>query len=268
MKDYKKPVKIQRLGASRPHDLPETFGESLFDKFMPLIEEAEKNEPLFAGDSFSRNQLFCCSSINDEKIQPIISFGDMFSAEKDEKTLISSSNTGKLNFTGQDNNKITINDETCIYTSDSIYIGDPPGTYQIGDNIDNTPMYSPNYPYSIGGTSTFKFGLGNDKYAVMNLPRKELPLAVYICGRMLTLGILGTDVECAYTGKQIVFEPGVVSSAKFGNRITVSVEYKDEIFHYNIGRNGNIAYENEKSSTLEVTLVSTIRKDGALSGSQ
>jgi len=257
MKAYKKPAKIQRLGANRPRDLPETL-----------------EEPLFAGDSFSRNQLFCCGNINDEKTQPNISFGDtdcgMFSGKDDELTLISSNNTGQLDFTGlQDSNKITVTG-TRVYTSDSVYIGDSPGTYRIGDNIDNDPMYSPNYPYNIGvgGTSTFNFRLGNDKYAVMNLPRKELPLAVYICGRMLTLGILGTDVECAYTGKQIVFEPGVVSTVKFGNRITVSVEYKDEIFHYNIGQNGIIAYENEKSSTLEVTLVSTIRKDGALSGTQ
>lgn len=102
---------------------------------------------------------------------------------------------------------------------------------------------------------------GNEKYAVMGLPRKdEVPTAVFVCGRMLTLGALGTDVECAYAGDQLVFEPGVVTAMSFGGRITISIEFHDEICHYNAGQDGVVTYDGENSSTLETTLVSTIKK--------
>ena len=128
-------------------------------------------------------------------------------------------------------NKITISDNTGYFkdSGDSIYIGD----------------LTPNK---------------NDKYVMMELPREDVPIAVFVCGRMLTMGILGTDVEVAYTGDKLVFEPGIVGAMVFGDRITVSVEYHDEIYHYNIGTNGMVEYVSENSSTLETTLVSTISK--------
>lgn len=167
---------------------------------------------------------------------------------------------------------ITTTDGTGIWEdySDSIYIGDPPVVDQNILTAPNTNPYiltTPNpYTYTTGTTISIGYNK-NEKYAVMELPRTDLPIAVYVCGRMLTLGILGTDVECAYTGDKLVFEPGAVSAVAMGNRITVSVEYNDEIYHYNVGNDGHVVYE-DNSSTLVVTLVSTISKEGPTSGAK
>jgi len=154
-------------------------------------------------------------------------------------------------------------------TNDSIFIGD--------STCDPSSMgiVSPNntgvlYPHSMSDhsiqpsliyTGTTATGRSvNQKYAVIELDRDNVPVAVYICGRMVTLGILGTDVECAFAGNKLVFEPGVIGTASFEKRITISIEYDDEICHFNIGDNGRITYTNEHSSTLVATLVSTIKK--------
>lgn len=137
-------------------------------------------------------------------------------------------------------------------------------TNAIYDNAiyDNT-IWSNNYiqlnsevfnSYTTSNTNT------NLKYAVVELARKDVPVAVYVCGRMVTLGILGTDVECAFTGDKLVFKPYVIIATNFGSKITLSIEYDNEIQHYNMGKNGQIIYINEQPSTLEVTLVSTIVK--------
>lgn len=163
---------------------------------------------------------------------------------------------------------------------DGGYIGDPPEpevqTFDgFGNLIAPTPMqYQQPYtiqPNTITTTGAFNFGLNkNEKYAVVELDREDVPMAVYICGRMLTLGILGTAVECAFTGNKLVFEPGVVSAIAFGNRITMSIEYDDEIRHYNIGTAGQVTYISDQSSTMDITIVSTIvkKKGSSLSGEQ
>jgi hypothetical protein len=205
----------------------------------------------------------------------------------DELSIVTTSDGTKLNLNEDDfsSNKIYSSGSITTIGDDSVYIGDNIGgdSIQIGDPVGDQYPYgisggdialsqTPNNTY-LPGQMSFSTGVSiaynqNEKYAVMNLPRKELPLAVYVCGRMLTLGILGTDVECAYTGEQLIFEPGAVSAIRFGSRITASVEYNDEILHYNVGQNGAVTYEGWNSSTLEVTLISTIKKEGALSGTQ
>lgn len=155
------------------------------------------------------------------------------------------------------------------------YSGSSTGELRIGDTLDEngiSHIYTPNttapWPptpitYIAGGANGTMFSLntGNEKYAVMDLPRKDgVPTAVFVCGRMLTLGVLGTDVECAFAGDQLVFEPGVVTAMSFGGRITISIEFHDEICHYNVGQDGVVTYDGENSSTLETTLVSTIKK--------
>jgi len=178
---------------------------------------------------------------------------------------------------GHSNTIITTTDGTGIgdISGDSIWIGDPmDNPNYIGDpNLGKLTFGNPNY----GGitvqpstcSTTFSIGYNeNDKYAVMELPREgELPTSVFVSGRMLTLGILGTDVECAFTGDKLVFEPGAVSAISYGKRITISVEYQDAIYHYNVGSNGMVEYL-PNSSTLVVTLVSTIKKDGNLVGAK
>src|SRR5271157_4803221 len=54
-------------------------------------------------------------------------------------------------------------------------------------------------------------------YKVMKLPRKEMPKTVYALGKMVTLGILGSDCECAYTGQHLVFAPNVAEGTYIVN---------------------------------------------------
>jgi len=175
---------------------------------------------------------------------------------------MSTSDSGATQFTGFSyplNNQYTNGDT--IYISDNTdytYIGDPVeqttngvvwGNGTNGITLDNN-WYA----------TTFNIDYSkNCKYAVAELPRKDMPISVFICGRMLTLGILGTDVECAYTGEKLVFSPGVVGAISYGSRITMSVEYSNEIYHYNIGKEGRIEYIND-SSTMVTALASTIKK--------
>jgi len=140
---------------------------------------------------------------------------------------------------------------TISETSNNIILDDSTFISTIG--VGGTGIPNVNYPVSV---PTITFTSVSDKYRILELPRDDsCPIAVYVCGRMVTLGILGTDVECAFTGDKLVFEPGIIQSILMSGRITVSVEYKDKIYHYNVSTNLV-----DNSSTLLATLVSTIEK--------
>lgn len=252
----KKPGKIRRLDGNRIRDLPNLDTE-LHDSIKQMAASAQekKDEPMFAGDSFVRDAFYC----NAGAPAAGISFSDDsdcgFFSSSDNEIKISASRSTTAH---------------SISTTDDFNFGSTTVPYTVPNIlIQPTDTTSTGTIWLGGGSSTVAIGYDkNAKYAVMNLPRKDSPIAVYVCGRMVTLGILGTDVECAYTNGQVVFEPGAVSAVQFGDRITLSIEYNDEILHYNVGKNGSIEYEGENSSILKVTLVSTIKKDGALLGSR
>ena len=122
------------------------------------------------------------------------------------------------------------------------------GVYYPYTTYPNNGIY---YPYT-----TTTYIPPDSKYTVMELPRQDMPTKIYVCGKLVTLGILGTDVECAYIGGQIVFSPNVISINWLG-RTTIIVEYKDEIYNYNINKEGMYV---GTSHILNTTLVSTIKK--------
>jgi len=97
----------------------------------------------------------------------------------------------------------------------------------------------------------------HDCYAIFELPERRIPRRVYLCGRLVTLGAIGTDVECAFAGKKLIFEPGLINALTFNGRVTVSLEYDDCTYHYNIGREGIPAFR-PNSKTLDAQLVSKI----------
>jgi len=98
-----------------------------------------------------------------------------------------------------------------------------------------------------------------DRYTIVDLPRKELPNAVYICGRKLTIGIIGTDVECAYVGSQLVFSPGAINAVPIRHPVYLMIEYTDEIYNYRISDLGSIMYIGE-SQKINTVLVSVTKK--------
>ena len=130
----------------------------------------------------------------------------------------------------------------------------------------NSPYIAPyqpqqNNPYIYTTTSGTSINIksGTDKYAVMKLERNDLPTHVFVSGRLVTMGLLGTDVEVAFVGDQLVFSPGVINSISYEGRVTLSVEYKDEIQHYNIGRDGEIWFIDD-SLEIDAVLLSKVAK--------
>jgi hypothetical protein len=88
------------------------------------------------------------------------------------------------------------------------------------------------------------------RYYTFELPHKsKVPTHVFVNGKLLTFGIVGTDVECAFAGSHLIFDADV-----FGFTVkTLIVEYKEEMFHYNINPDMGKA-------KLNCTLMSTTQK--------
>jgi len=104
----------------------------------------------------------------------------------------------------------------------------------------------------------------NSDYAIFELPLEAMPTLVFVCGKLVTLGLLGANAECAYipaTKKghksQLIFSPGVIVGNN--NRLTVSLDYKEAVYHYNIGMDGRLSYK-EESIIVEQFLISVISK--------
>lgn len=119
-------------------------------------------------------------------------------------------------------------------------------------------------PYGTGtsGDTTWSWGgvqvaNSSGSYAVFMLPERKIPKKVFVNGRLVTVGALGTDAECAYAGKKLIFEPGLINVLAFNGRLTVSLEYKNKTYHYNIGSNG-IPDLKPNTTTLDAQLVSVI----------
>lgn len=113
---------------------------------------------------------------------------------------------------------------------------------------------APQKTWNWGGTQIYN---NHDCYAIFELPRRKIPRRVYLCGRLVTLGALGTDVECAYAGKKLIFEPGLINALTYNGRVTISLEYDDCTYHYNAGSQGIPAFKSS-SKTLDAQLVSKI----------
>jgi hypothetical protein len=108
-------------------------------------------------------------------------------------------------------NIITTNDST--YVTDTIYTG------SISGGTTGTIKIN---PYSSGNPQTF------------DVPREDMPTYVFVAGRMLTIGIIGSDAEVCFMKDYLRFRPGIISCVQFCDVITLSIEYKDEIYHYHL----------------------------------
>ena len=157
-------------------------------------------------------------------------------------------------------------------TIDSTAGGESFGDFYIGDYPPLQELDSAGNPiYPIGGTSggiltmpntgtassPFSIGYAPQKYSVMDLPRDDMPIKVFVAGRMLTIGMLGSDVDAAFIGDQLIFSPGVLNAISYDGRISISLEYKNEIYHYNLNTPQCIS---GSSTTISVTLLSVIQK--------
>lgn len=128
------------------------------------------------------------------------------------------------------------------------------------DTTGNIVWIDPNDQY-YWPTNTINYPTTNslaNHHSIMDLPVKnKMPISVFVCGRMITLGIIGSNVECAYINGQLIFMPGTLDGV-FGKQITVSIEYNDAIYHYNLGQ---YLTHQSCSKKVDAQLVSTISKD-------
>lgn len=99
------------------------------------------------------------------------------------------------------------------------------------------------------------------KYSVFELPLKnKMPNKVYVNGILLTVGILGSDVQAAFAGDKIIFSPGEIPGiADWNKRLTVSLDYGDSLYHYNIITDDRCIVEfKEGSNIIKAKLVSKV----------
>lgn len=136
------------------------------------------------------------------------------------------------------------------YSGDSITIGDSCSSGNIWIN----PV--PSQTVLSGGSFSLQNAMHN-KYAVFELPEDDVPEAVYVCGRLVTLGAIGTAVECAFVGDKLIFEPGILNAINYNGRLTVSLKYPEKTYHYNVGEEGVLQFKAGTSIVIS-ELVSTI----------
>lgn len=171
-----------------------------------------------------------------------------FNPSSDQLEIVTSNNTGQPNA-----NSIY----TPTTTTGTINIGGTGGGSS--GNISITP-YTPNYnPVTVTSTG---FGVNNpkQKYTVFKLPKKGIvPNKVYVAGRLVTVGILGSDVQAAFAGDKLVFAPGEINVITYNEKLTISLDYGDWVYHYNVELDafGQVSYE-EDSNIVKAKMVSKV----------
>jgi len=90
-----------------------------------------------------------------------------------------------------------------------------------------------------GNTITFSgissYSPNSKNYEILQMPCDKMPEMVYVNGRLVTLGLMGSDVECAYLGDdKLIFSPGVLDATIYNERMTVSLFFAKEILHFNL----------------------------------
>ena len=115
--------------------------------------------------------------------------------------------------------------------------------------------------YQSGSTITFASAASSPKYTVFRLPVKDvMPNKVYVSGRLVTVGILGSDVQAAFAGDKIIFSPGELSTATY-EKLTVSLDYGDYMYHYVIKYKSWTIEHEEESNIVKAKLVSKVKQE-------
>lgn len=157
-------------------------------------------------------------------------------------------------------------DFTTTDSSNSIYIGGGSSGNHSFTATNQKPILtigpssnSHYYQPYITGTGGITFN-SHDKYRVFRLPESSMPNKVYVSGRLVTVGIIGSDVQAAYGGgNKLIFAPGELEIIQYNDRLTVSIDYGDALYHYNVITSDAGAVETEEGSTVVVTkLVSKV----------
>lgn len=126
---------------------------------------------------------------------------------------------------------------------------------------------SPYGNWSVGSNTTWTVGGKEATYTILKLPRKKMPEKIFVQGLLKTCGLLGTDAECAYTGKDmIVFSPhtipldvgGYITFGAPPAKSTISIEYHDAIYHYVVDY---VPVKGDNTTILDVRQVGEVKKE-------
>lgn len=116
---------------------------------------------------------------------------------------------------------------------DSIeYLSSSSNGYNINFPQYQQPLYTQTY-------TTTSINSQNEDYMVFPLPEEKGLQAVFVNGRMVTLGILGSDAECCFANKSIIMDRSVLG-IMYNSKATLILEYKDHYYHYSLGSFINI----------------------------
>ena len=172
--------------------------------------------------------------------QPILNKGGVFGVGATSTKAASVSSNSTIT-TGTIGNKTTINPGTITYT---------------GTTLVPQSTTIPYYGYNTITTPQVK-----QKYSIFKLPMDNIiPNKVYVMGKLVTVGILGTNVQAAFAGgDKLIFSPGEIIGEYGKDNITVSLDYGDWLYHYNVS--GGVCapdYISEDSNILKAKLVSKV----------
>ena len=111
-----------------------------------------------------------------------------------------------------------------------------------GPNITSTTSIG-SYTYPTPGTWTSGYvtiankTTAHPSYVLFKLPVQKLPDMVFLNGRALSLGLLGSKAECAFGSNSLIFAGQVFSELPYSRigqpgRFTIILQYKTKTFHY------------------------------------
>jgi hypothetical protein len=126
-----------------------------------------------------------------------------------------------------------------------------------------TPYINPNPNiFTNPSSSTITFSNLQQKYTVFELPKEKkgiVPNKVYVSGRLVTVGILGSDVQAAFSGDKLVFSPGEIDIMQYNDKMTISLDYGDWLYHYNLNKSvyGGLEFDDD-SNIVKSKLVSKV----------
>lgn len=131
----------------------------------------------------------------------------------------------------------------------------------IASGITILPYNNPSNSYYYT-TTTNSISIKQD-YDVFKLPKRKMPEMVYVNGRLVTLGIFGSDVDCAYNGSgKLIFSPNILNCNNYTEyKIAVSLIYKDEIYHYNVEYTSFGVQKEEGTKVIKAKLLSVIKRE-------
>lgn len=127
----------------------------------------------------------------------------------------------------------------------------------------NNIIYYPTTQSTINITPwTFTSVPVNKKYLIMKLSikQKKMPESVFINGSLVSLGIFGSDVDCAFAGDALIFD-GQIFNITSNGKVKIALYYRKYVYHYKAHTNlSGIIDTLPGTNYISVDLLSEIRR--------